>query len=129
MGRPAPDLPVTTDDKCRGCSGSLCCTYVTQKILAPRTRADFDHLLWQVAHRGVQVFKDGSGWHLLIHAPCQHLQPDGRCVIYAVRPQVCRDYDNDWCERDEPAARHFALHFVDHSALLAYCRSRFKRWS
>jgi hypothetical protein len=128
MGRRAPDLPVATDDKCRGCRGSVCCTYITQKIPAPRTRGDFDHLLWQVAHRGVELFKDSGGWHLLLRAPCDQLLPDGRCGIYDSRLQVCRDYDNAWCERDEPAARHFSLHFTDHASLLAYCRSRFERW-
>jgi hypothetical protein len=128
MPRPSPEPARAVEGKCARCAGSTCCTYATQKIPAPRSKADFDHLLWQVAHGGVEVFQDDDGWHLLIPGRCEHLRPGGGCGIYATRPQVCRDYANDWCELDEPAARHFRRHFRDYAALLAYCRTRFRRW-
>ncbi|MGD1991253.1 MAG: YkgJ family cysteine cluster protein, partial [Chromatiales bacterium] len=90
--------------------------------------ADFDHLLWQVSHAGVEVYKDSSGWYLLVYGRCEHLREGGLCAIYDSRPQVCRDYDNEWCEFDEPAARHFALYFRNYDELLAYCKKRFSRW-
>ncbi len=117
-----------TEEKCGHCGGRICCTYVTQKIDAPRSKADFDHLLWQVSHRGVELFKESGGWYLLFRSPCEHLGEDGLCGIYPLRPEVCRAYDNDWCELDQPAEENFQLHFTDHAALLAYCRRRFRRW-
>ncbi len=116
------------ESKCQRCTNSKCCTYFTQAIDAPRSKQDFDHLLWQISHRGVQLYKDKSGWYLLINTVCTHLQPDGRCGVYEARPQICRDYTNDFCEFDAPAEDGFDLFFPDYEALLAYCRKRFKRW-
>jgi Fe-S-cluster containining protein len=101
---------------------------MTEALDAPRSKADFEHLLWQVSHEGVEIYKDGSGWYLLVHGRCEHLEPGGACGIYESRPQICRDYDNDWCELDAPAEEGFLLHFRSHGELLAYCRRRFKRW-
>ena len=114
--------------KCSRCVKSLCCTYTTEALGAPRSKADFEHLLWQVSHAGVEVYKEESGWYLMFHGRCEHLQEDGGCGIYAQRPQICRDYDNSWCEFDEPAHIHFELYFRNHAELLAYCRKRYRRW-
>jgi Fe-S-cluster containining protein len=131
-----PVLPVEADQapayaysKCQRCTNSKCCTYFTQAVDAPRAKRDFDHLLWQISHRGVQVYKEKGGWYLLVHVPCGHLQPDGSCGIYESRPQICRDYSNDYCEFDAPAEDGFELFFPDYESLLAYCKRRFKRWA
>ena len=84
-------------------------------------------MLWQVSHEGIEIYKDDDGWYLLVHAPCGHLQTDGACGIYTQRPPVCRSYSNDFCEYDEPAERHFALHFRTYEDLLQYYRKRFRR--
>ena len=118
-----------TGDKCSRCHGARCCQYITQRIPGPRSKQDFDQLLWQVAHENVEIYKDSDGWFLLIYNRCSFLRPDGRCGIYASRPQVCRDYSNDYCEYDSPAEEGFELHFRDYETLLAYCRRRFSRWS
>lgn len=115
--------------KCSRCVKSLCCTYTTEALGTPRSKADFEHLLWQVSHQGVEVYKEESGWYLMFHGRCEHLQEDGACGIYAQRPQICRDYDNDWCEFDESAHIHFELYFRNYAELLAYCRKRFRRWA
>ena len=125
-GGTRPGLP--PENKCSRCMPSKCCTYITEPLDTPRSKADFDQLLWQVSHQGVEVYKDSSGWYLLVTGRCEHLQPDGACGIYEARPQICRDYDNDWCELDAPAHDGFLLHFRDYHELLEYCRRRFKRW-
>jgi Fe-S-cluster containining protein len=120
---------ITPDNKCSRCIGSKCCTYLTEALgVAPRSKRDFDHLLWQVSHQGTEIYKDNSGWYLLFHGRCQHLQTDGGCAIYHDRPRICRDYDNAWCEYDAPAEAGFQLHFRNYNELLSYCRKRFKRW-
>ncbi len=121
-------LTSTPDRKYSLCTGSKCCTYITQSLETPRSKAAFEHLLWQVSHRGVEAYKDESGWYLLINAPCGHLQPDGRCGIYEQRPEICRAYDNEYCEYDAPADEGFLLHFRGYDDLLKYCRKRFKTW-
>ena len=119
---------ITPETKCGFCTNSKCCTYITQHIPGPRSMEDFDHLLWQVSHANVEVYRDDDGWYLLINNKCTKLQPDGRCGIYHTRPQICRDYSNDWCEFDEPPEKHFQLYFRDYDELQRYCRRRFKRW-
>lgn len=90
---------------------------------------DFDLLLWQISHINTQIYKDSDGWFLLVNNPCVHLQADGRCGIYATRPQVCREHSNDDCEFEGAAgAEDFDLYFPDYYALLDYCRRRFKNW-
>lgn len=88
----------------------------------------FDVLLWQIAHKGVHVFKDGNGWYLLCMTKCEYLQPDNRCGIYEVRPMICREHSNDSCELDVPIDEGCDLYFQTFEELDAYCRKRFKTW-
>lgn len=124
------DLPVkfTAETKCSFCTRSICCTYTTQQIDTPRSMEDFDHMAWQLAHENMQAYKDDDGWFLLINNRCRFLKPEGGCGIYETRPQVCRDYDNDFCEYDDPAEKHFEFFFDSYETLDAYCRKRFKKW-
>jgi len=119
---------VTPENKCGFCTNSKCCTYFTQQIDTPRSKEDFDLLLWQISHRDVEIYKDSDGWFLLINNKCMHLQPGGRCGIYDTRPQICRDYSNNYCEFDEPAEKSFDLYFKGYADLLHYCQARFKTW-
>ena len=120
---------ITAENKCSFCKNSICCTYVTQTIDTPRSKVDFEHLLWQVSHHNVSVYKDKDGWCLLFSTKCSHLLPDGACGIYENRPQICRDHSNDYCEFDAPAEDGFELYFPDYKSLLAYCKKRYKRWN
>ena len=119
---------LTPETKCGYCTNSKCCTYVTQGIDAPRSKHDFEHLLWQVSHERVRAYKDSDGWCLLFETTCRHLLPDGKCGIYEIRPQICREYSNDYCEYDAPAEDGFELYFDGYESLLKYCKKRFRRW-
>lgn len=121
-----PIIQLRRENKCSYCARSKCCNYISQKIATPRSKSDFSHLLWQVSHEDVEVFRDDDGWFLLINSRCAHLQGDGRCGIYEKRPEICRSYSVDNCEFAGPADRD--LHFTDHATLLAYCKKRFKKW-
>jgi len=116
-------------NKCDLCTNSKCCTYVTQQIDTPRSKYDFEILLWQVSHEGVGAYKDDDGWFVMFEARCRHLLGDGRCGIYEDRPTICRSHSNDYCEYDAPAEDGFDLYFPDYDSLLRYCRKRFRRWS
>ncbi len=116
-------------NKCFRCTNTKCCTYTTEALgEAPRSKEDFDHLLWQISHEGVEIYKDEGDWYLLFQGRCEHIQQDGGCGIYETRPQICRDYANDWCEFDVPAEEGFELHFKNYQQLLKYCKKRFKKW-
>ena len=92
---------IDIDKKCSKCKKSICCNSINQKIPAPKTKEDFDHLIWQVSHENISVFKDSDGWFLYIATRCSHLLDGGVCNIYDNRPWVCREYTNDFCEYDE----------------------------
>lgn len=125
-----PGMEIEVSNKCDLCTNSKCCTYVTQQIDTPRSKYDFEILLWQVSHPQVGAYKDEDGWFLIFDAvPCSHLQPNGRCGIYEDRPTICRSHENDFCEYDAPAEDGFELYFPDYPTLLAYCKKRFKRWN
>jgi hypothetical protein len=121
-------LEVTTENKCDLCTGSICCTYITHELDKPKKKKDFDYLLWQVSHENVSVFKDDDGWFLSVKQPCVHIMVDGRCGIYDVRPEICRDHSNDCCEFDGPAEEDYDLYFDTYDSLNEHCRKKFKRW-
>lgn len=122
------EIIISSENKCQHCVGAKCCTYITQQFETPRSKEDFDYLLWQVSHEGVQAFKDPEGWFLRIMSHCSHLLPTGACDIYEIRPQICRDHSNDWCEYDINVRDEYDLFFDDHESLDNYCRKRFKKW-
>ena len=119
---------ITPETKCGYCTNTICCGYLTQEIDTPRSKQDFDLLLWQISHRNIHIFKDEGSWYLMAENACTHLLNDGRCGIYDDRPQICRDYSNDYCEFDQPAEEGFDLYFKSYEELLAYLKKRFKRW-
>ena len=133
MDENLPQIEVNTGaievGKCDLCSNSKCCTYVTQQIDTPRSKYDFEILLWQVSHEGVGAYKDDDGWFVMFESRCRHLLADGRCNIYEIRPTICRSHSNDYCEYDAPAEDGFDLYFPDYDSLLLYCKKKFKRWS
>lgn len=124
-----PDIEITRENKCDLCTNSRCCTYVTQQIDTPRSKYDFEILLWQVSHDRVGAYKDEDGWFVIFETSCKHLKTDGRCGIYEDRPTICRSHSNDFCEYDAPAEDGFDLWFPDYKSLLVYCKKRFKKWT
>lgn len=75
-----------------------CCQYFALPIETPTDRPDFDFIRWYLLHDRATVFTEDDTWYLLVHTTCKHLQPDNRCGIYEIRPQICRDYTTDKCE-------------------------------
>ncbi len=122
------NIKVTSENKCSFCTGSICCTYVTQHLDTPRSKEEFRQLLWQVSHNNIKIYKDDDGWTLLVEGTCQHLQVNGGCGIYEDRPEICRDHSNDYCEFDSPSEDGFDLYFENYYDLLKYCKKRFKSW-
>lgn len=119
---------VNIDKKCSKCKKSICCNSINQPIPKPKSMEDFDHLLWQISHENINVFKDADGWFLLIETPCMHLLPGGVCGIYDTRPWVCREYDNDFCEFDESIEEASEYYFTKPKQLEKLARKKFKKW-
>lgn len=47
------------------------------------------------------MFVEGRRWYVQIFNKCEALGADNRCTIYATRPAICREYDNEVCDKDE----------------------------
>jgi Fe-S-cluster containining protein len=114
--------------KCFRCD-QLCCKYITVKIDAPRSIRDFDGLLWQLSHKNINIFKDSTGWYLLIHNPCIHLNGNGECSIYNDRPITCREHSSEHCENDNSIVDTALLFFDSYQSLDNYCKKKFKTWN
>jgi Fe-S-cluster containining protein len=102
-GRPvaAPALPARfARSKCGRCI-ALCCRYFAMEVDRPTTPRDFDDLRWFMLHERVQIFTEGRKWFVQVFNRCTALGPDNLCTIYDHRPVICREYDNDWCDKDE----------------------------
>ena len=84
---------------CRSC-GALCCRYVAVALVAPKEPDDRDLIRWYLAHKRVCVYIDRDGdWWVQVGTDCRHLAADGGCRDYERRPQLCRDYGTETCER------------------------------
>ena len=103
--RPPIGLPLLPDGRtelpkgnpCEGCDH--CCRYIAIEIDRPRTKRDFDNVRWYLLHRNVSVMVDWEGsWLVQFDTPCEWLK-EGRCTHYALRPEICREYDPGECER------------------------------
>ena len=84
---------------CHSC-GAACCRYVAVALAPPRELDDRDLVRWYLSHRKVCVYIDKDGdWWVQVGTDCRHIAPDGGCRIYESRPQLCRDYGTQACER------------------------------
>lgn len=98
MNKNKPTKPVMeSDNPCEGCS--LCCRYVALEIDKPTTKSDMDQIRWYLIHKNVWVFVDNDNtWNIQFNTPCEKLDKH-LCSIYETRPQICRDYSTENCER------------------------------
>ncbi|HEY6000919.1 MAG TPA: YkgJ family cysteine cluster protein [bacterium] len=93
---------------CHSC-GALCCRYVAAALDPPKERADRDLIRWYLAHTKVCVYIDRDGdWWVQVGTDCRNLGPDGSCRDYDHRPQLCREYGTDSCERADHDAENIA---------------------
>lgn len=83
-------------------------------------KSDFDHLLRQISHQNVQVYKDEDGWYLLMVVHKQVPAPAAGGAAASTRParKVCREYSNDYCEFDSSAEEGFEAVLHGYAALL-----------
>ncbi len=84
---------------CQTC-GATCCRYVGIALAPPRDVDDHDLIRWYLSHKKVSVYVDKDGaWWVQVGTDCRHIGRDGGCRIYESRPQLCRDYGTQACER------------------------------
>jgi Fe-S-cluster containining protein len=110
---------VSQHPQCAQCVPAKCCRYFSLEIDRPRSRRDFDDLLWMLAHREVSIYIEEKKWYLMIHTQCRFLDiRTNMCAIYDNRPVMCREHPFDECEWH--GSYNFEEHFKSYEAL--------KRW-
>lgn len=102
---------------CQGCSA--CCRYFSVKINAPDNPKDLDTAAWYLYHKA-KIFLDDEGWFVQIDADCMNLNQKGECMIYATRPNICREYAFEDCEKCNP--KGFCLTFETVKELQNYLK-------
>ncbi len=118
---------IPVHSKCATCLPAQCCHYVALETDKPTSKADFEDLLWFVAHDGVSVYVDEGSWYVQFETRCSFLAANNLCQAYDRRPRICVEYHPDECDRDEPAG--YDHHFHTFDELYAYARKRFKRFA
>jgi Fe-S-cluster containining protein len=71
------------------------------RIPEPKDEKDFDHIKWLLLHKGVSIYVDDKdkSWNVQIGTKCNNLDKDSKRQDYKNRPDVCREYRFDECER------------------------------
>jgi Fe-S-cluster containining protein len=83
---------------CAGCS--LCCRYIALEIDTPEDEEDWDNIYWYLLHQNVWVWIDNDdSWNLQFNTPCEKLTKEGWCGIYDERPNLCKRYSSENCEK------------------------------
>ncbi|MFZ4713441.1 MAG: YkgJ family cysteine cluster protein [Bacteriovoracaceae bacterium] len=112
--------------KCDRCLPAKCCSYVSMELDKPEELADYENLLWYVAHNNIHVYISEKRWYMNIVNRCNFLGEDNRCTIYERRPQICRDYSLDGCEYDATEADYgYDQYFENFDQLEMYIWKKF----
>ena len=114
---------VTQHPQCAQCVPAKCCRYFSLEIDRPRSRRDYDDLLWMLAHREVSIYIEERKWYLMIHTQCRFLDTQtNTCAIYEKRPAMCREHPFEECEWH--GAYDFEEHFKSYDALKRWMRKK-----
>ena len=114
---------VTQHPQCAQCLPAKCCRYFSIQIDTPRSKRDFDDLIWMIAHRQVSIYIEKRKWFLMVHTQCRFLDTDtNRCAVYETRPEMCRDHSVKECEWHGPY--DFDNHFKSYEDLKRWMKKR-----
>lgn len=103
---------------CDGCD--LCCRHIAVEIDKPETKKEFDQIRWFLLHENVWIFIDNdNSWNLQVNNKCKKLKKDGWCGFYEKRPEICREYSSENCERNGEG---------DSFKVLFKCLEDFEEW-
>jgi uncharacterized protein len=107
------------DEQCARCLPAKCCLYFSLEIDRPRSKRDYNDLLWFLAHDNVSIYLWKRDWYLMVHNRCKFLDKrTNLCDIYDERPKMCREHTTEDCEFDSDY--DFDEHFTSYE--------QFKRW-
>ena len=93
------EIEETEDEKepCINCGD--CCNHIAIELDKPEDFDEFTEIIWYLMHKNIMVGIDHEDdWYIEIKTDCK-ARVDGKCSIYELRPQICRDYkSHEGCE-------------------------------
>lgn len=92
------DLESLAENDCEGCGGE-CCRYVVAGVDNPEVPEDYARILQHLHHRRVMFYINEGEWYIQFETDCEELNADGKCEIYSRRPNICREFDSESCDR------------------------------
>jgi Fe-S-cluster containining protein len=91
---------MTKKQNCKNCDN--CCKHIALEIDKPTTQQDYNNIVWYLMHENVKVFVDfDNGWYLEFATKCKALNKDKMCDIYTERPNICREYSEENCVKED----------------------------
>ncbi|MBU8920363.1 MAG: YkgJ family cysteine cluster protein [Bacteroidales bacterium] len=108
-------------NQCEDCIPAKCCMYFSVEIDEPEDMDDWNDMLWIMTHRDVQIYMDDERWFVMVNNPCRFYDPVKGCMIYPVRPNICRTHTWEDCEFERDY--DFDLHFHSYEELERYIRT------
>jgi len=113
-------------DRCATCRPAKCCQYFSLEIDRPRSKKDYDDLLWFLAHEAVSIYIWKKSWYLMVHNRCLFLDRESNlCAIYDKRPRICREHSVEECEYDSDY--EFDEHFKSYQELERWLKKKKKK--
>lgn len=86
------------EDVCINCGG--CCNHVAIELDKPESFDEFTEIIWYLMHKNIVVGIDHEDeWYIEFKTDCK-ARKNGKCSIYKLRPQICREYNPEECEHN-----------------------------
>ena len=91
--------PDENKELCKGCN--ICCQYAVIELKTPETKKDLELISWYLLHNIVIFIENDGNWCAEIKNKCISLNNQGLCSIYNTRPEICREYGQEECEKNK----------------------------
>lgn len=99
--------PAENRKLCAGCGS--CCEYIAVLINPPKNFKQLDRIVWYLYHNvRVTITKDGE-WKVIVPLKCIAQNSKKQCAVYSERPQICRDYSQERCEKYDKTYQNQAV--------------------
>jgi len=82
---------------CNWCT--LCCNHLSFVIAIPDNKKKLEKIIRYLLHGAIVFIDNDDEWVAEVGIKCKALNEKWECSIYDTRPEICRDYWQDECEK------------------------------
>jgi len=89
------NIPMVDCKKC-----GVCCSYIMVDLKEPKNKEEYDFIRWYLLHKNVVVYiSNEDEWSIEFITPCKWLGSENTCTNYDKRPEICRKYHPEQCDK------------------------------